>query len=1761
MEYGFKKIPNRFFQDCELLEMVNLTDEIEAIGSNAFKNCHNLTIYSTMNPAVIVYAIDNRIRIKVTDTSEAYVNSMFDFNNTYYYADLEHISSDGYLKCTVEYKVKEEYEGKIRGRNLIVRMPDNAELMEETIRLDGVLCQNFSYEDMKLRVPVTSDHGKLEFSIYLSSAEEIASYAQMSFTKDNVSCNEVIGILMNEVINLTLNTSEKIAQKEIVFHGMAPKNAEVEIYLNGELIKTILSTKAGNYMGNIEIDPESDYEVYKLKAVVNTEEKVYTAEKKIVYEAQTPILKDLTLYYDNHSATKIALLPNGTKTPYISFNPNVPFTFVADFENNENIENVYIVSERNNIKKLMPAEYDESSGTYIATGYFDENNHSYVPGAISVEYSEKREVAKVGQEVDWEELYNGIDDRLKDCEVSIKQGEEGEQIFTIDFSTLYDTFGDTSMDLSIKALDHMSGAELSEYLSMFEQNSKYLSYIIPGIDDERYQAYLNYTDPETISMVIYDASSLVKNAVEFQMNFNCDTSAIKDWMELTDKLDTFNTVAGVVYEGIGIYMETEELKDEILASETILNKPEALRKAEELGNDRMMFMLLTTALPLLIAPAAGVMAGPALVFTGMLAIISASSSLFWDLRIANIKGEKTKASWIIDPSGYVYEAVTSNRLENVVATAYFKEKLTDANAILWDASEYGQENPLYTDSLGWYAWDVPEGYWQVKYEAEGYQTAYSEWMEVPPPQTDVNVGLISTENPEIAYVNVFEEFVEIEFDQYMVPESVGNVKIENMNGDVLPYELIYSQDETAADGTVYAKYYQLRFETPIENNDRVRVVYEDDVLNYVGKKLEKGSKECLCVVEPVLIMSDSISLKKGMNLNIPFRIENYQAQNIECLSEFDDIAKVQKVHVEADGKGYVTLCANMYGQTNINLTVQGTCISKKISINVGKEVSGLGSLTYYDGEMAMDLQPEFYLEGMETELPIPVKEGSVFEGWYLNADFSGGILTKISAEMTGNIVLYAAWKTGMQYEEYLVEYIPEQTYTASAIKPKPIVRDGDVLLLEGTDYTLSYKNNIKVGTAQVIVKGKGNYTKTMNIEFEIVPKNLADGDVLVSCADKLYNGKKQVSKPTVKWGKITLKSGTDYTVTYSEDQISAGVVSVVIEGKGNYCGTAEHSYRITDKDISKVILSKMETQYYNGEELKPEIILYADKNAQKAGEALIVDTDYSLVYENNVNAGKGTVRIIGLGRYGGTKTVTFTINKRAVASESILVADLSGENINEYYAVYNGIAHKPKVCITDQGKIMEEGKDYKLSYANTTNAATIDSKSKPTITVTGIGNYTGSVKTHFNILAQDISEAEGLVVSVEDAKYTGKQVKPKVTITYAGKTLKSGTDYKITGYYNNIECSERDGENAPYVSIEGIKNFSGNIDVRFRVYQFVASSFVVDKIPTQIYTPHEMIRPEIRVYADKKMQSAGNLLTEGIDYEIVFYASNEKAGTGKVTICGLGQYGGIKTVTYTIAKRNLSTEGIEVQMSNDKMIYNGNALKPEFKVWDGNLELTEGADYTVSFANNKTVPTGSKTVPAVTIKGINNYTGTIKTSFEILPKDLADEGITVMAKDVLFNQKTANSAKGMTTTVTVMDGSKKISTSGYKIVEYKNNRVATGGENGVISTVVVEGCGNYKGTVEIPFRIYENDISKATVAKISNELYTGSKIEPNPIVTIKLNKTAVITLVEGKDYTVSYDKNIKIGKADVIITGLGEYGGIKKVTFTIIPKWLKWFIN
>ena len=268
----------------------------------------------------------------------------------------------------------------------------------------------------------------------------------------------------------------------------------------------------------------------------------------------------------------------------------------------------------------------------------------------------------------------------------------------MDFSGVHEGLRNTGIDLIISSIDNAVGTELDEWKSLGETLYQFGGYFVSGLDEDRYIA-ASHSDPvEYTLMFAKDSADLSKGAVKVQIRLQKDSEWTK-WDDAAEQLSLVSSGLSAASDIYGFAQEREELVREIYQSPDIKDKEEAVRKANELFEDQKAYTILMTLLPMLVT-SVGVTGPVGIGFTGLVAVIGTLSALLWQYRVNHIKGEEVEIRWAIDPSGYVYEAVESNRLSGVKTTAYYKEKPEDTEAILWDASEYDQKNPLYTDGNG-----------------------------------------------------------------------------------------------------------------------------------------------------------------------------------------------------------------------------------------------------------------------------------------------------------------------------------------------------------------------------------------------------------------------------------------------------------------------------------------------------------------------------------------------------------------------------------------------------------------------------------------------------------------------------------------------------------------------------------------------------------------------------------------------------------------------------------------------------------------------------------------------------------------------------------------------------------------------------------------------------------------------------------------------------------------------------------------------------
>lgn len=236
----------------------------------------------------------------------------------------------------------------------------------------------------------------------------------------------------------------------------------------------------------------------------------------------------------------------------------------------------------------------------------------------------------------------------------------------------------------------------------------------------------------------------------------------------------------------------------------------------------------------------------------------------------------------------------------------------------------------------------------------------------------------------------------------------------------------------------------------------------------------------------------------------------------------------------------------------------------------------------------------------------------------------------------------------------------------------------------------------------------------------------------------------------------------------------------------------------------------------------------------------------------------------------------FEVVARELTEENVTF----GENL-----VYTGNELTQTVTVTVGGKELTKDTDYTVTGLTGTEPGSYP------VTVTGTGNYTGTVTKSFEIAKADISSA---TISDIDSPvgYTGTAYEPEVTVTFNGTELALDTDYTVA-YTNNVNAGEAT------VTITGTgAHFKGSVERHFTITAADLSGCTFAPIADVTYNT-KAHTPEVTVAI------SGRTLEADKDYT-VSYAPNVNAGTATVTVTGKGNFTGSANTTFTIAKADLN---------------------------------------------------------------------------------------------------------------------------------------------------------------------------------------------------------------------------------------------------------------
>lgn len=374
--------------------------------------------------------------------------------------------------------------------------------------------------------------------------------------------------------------------------------------------------------------------------------------------------------------------------------------------------------------------------------------------------------------------------------------------------------------------------------------------------------------------------------------------------------------------------------------------------------------------------------------------------------------------------------------------------------------------------------------------------------------------------------------------------------------------------------------------------------------------------------------------------------------------------------------------------------------------------------------------------------------------------------------------------------EAVVTGIEDAVYCENAIVYDPLLTIGETILEKDEDYEISFSNNTNAGTALVTMKGLGNYTGSIQKTFTIEKAEPDYGEI---------GTLKAVYRDCL--GDVALPSRNNGSFLWEySNSMSVGEAGLnssyslrfVPNDKSNYNTVREIpvDIQVDKKNISMVTISDTKTKTYTGEEQTQNLYLMD-------GEIkLIKDKDYTLVYEDNVNAGTAKIIVKGVDNYTGEKTLEFKIEKAVPEYPKITTLE----------AVYGQTLGEVELPESENGTfVFAEAADIPVGQVGINNVI-LTYQPKDSV------NYKTVEDISVNLKVQQLDLSTAVVTGVTDGYATGKEVKPEVQVEFNGEILTYGEEYSL-GYANNIYPGKA------AVVVKGIGNYKGKVITYYNILE------------------------------------------------------------------------------------------------------------------------------------------------------------------------------------------------------------------------------------------------------------------------------------------------------------------------------------------------------
>lgn len=760
--------------------------------------------------------------------------------------------------------------------------------------------------------------------------------------------------------------------------------------------------------------------------------------------------------------------------------------------------------------------------------------------------------------------------------------------------------------------------------------------------------------------------------------------------------------------------------------------------------------------------------------------------------------------------------------------------------------------------------------------------------------------------------------------------------------------------------------------------------------------------------------------------------------------------------------------------------------------------------------------------------------------------------------------------TGKSLADVIAE-VEEVSYTGEALYPeiKSLKTADGTALVKDQDYTYEkadYTDNTNAGDGTITIHGLNEYLgSTVKIPFTIAPRNIgtAGGDCTVEGVEAAgYTYTSRAIEPTVavKYqasgtsARKNLVEGVDYEVSYRDNLNCTASAAVIIAGKGNYTGTYEKTFEIKAKDIADtqtdIIVANIPSQEYNGGiAVTPVPNISYQYGSADTDVYQLSSEDYTLAYEGQNKVGTAKITITGQGNFTGERIVTYHIGNAITDVNKVSVTCPEVESGTAF--VYKASPYEPTVVVKNltTGGALEKDKDYTVTYENNTDTGTA------TVVVEGTGSYAGVKKFNFTVVPKNLADSdvslaiEGKTDGGYQATYTGSPVEPEVTLDYNGKEVDGGYSVTYSGTHTDIGFVNVTVTALANGNFTGAKTVQNTTAAKFEIVAVSignggstpASGFKMDAVEPQPLGATGAATPTPKLYFN------GTALRAGVDYTYSYEKNTAIGKDATVILTGRGNYTGSVRQKFEIRG---SIEGASVEVSKeiwykDYVTTNPNngavtlptmvTFDDKIKVTANGVELVQGTDYELSYANNTWVG-----MATVTVKGIGSYAGVVTKEVPI-QADLAETDVTVP------DQKyTGNPVKAVP--IVEYYGTALTEGEHFIIHTYENNTSLS--NKGASVTIIGNEENGFTGTRTENFSI-KADAEALTVSGVETSyMYRGAAIEPT--VAVKLGNTTLTP----NDYEVTYGTNTNVGKGTIVVKGKGAYEGLnaKSILFDIVAQ-------